>query len=108
MGQPEQNNHGYKELKCVHMQKECNKPQTEKYWFRKNSEKHFFHSKLQDYIEEGLVFQKISKTKNDPEHLSIINHGTKKAVPLFFMQVHVCKIRQFYEFVCRLPSFTNV
>ena len=41
-----------------------------KYWSRKTAKKPtynaFYASKLQDYVEEGLLFQNISKSKNYP------------------------------------------
>ena len=49
-----------------------------KYWSRKTAKNAtynaFYASKLQDYVEEGLLFQNISKSKNiityaDPNHL---------------------------------------
>ena len=41
-----------------------------KYWSRKTAKiatyNVFYASKLQDYVEEGLLFQNISKSKNYP------------------------------------------
>ena len=57
--------------------------QTVKYWSRKTAKNPtynaFYASKLQDYVEEVLLFQNISKSKNYPcwPRSPISSHNTK-------------------------------
>ena len=55
----------------------------------------FHASKLQDYVEEGLLFQNITKSKNhhaDPDHLflAIAYNCAVRLFVGFVMQGHIC------------------
>ena len=70
-----------------------------KYWCRKTAKtptyNAFYASKLQDYVEEGLLFQNISKSKithADPDHLflAITQNWAMRLFVGFVMQGHIC------------------
>ena len=72
--------------------------QTINYWSRKTAKNPtynaFYASKLQDYVEEGLLFQNISKSKNYPcwPWSPISSHNTKLAGPCDFLLVLWCRV----------------